>query len=45
MQFMNTMSLDQLKDKYYGEVGTSERNRIERELEALRIGLKLRTAR
>ncbi len=45
MQFMNTMSLDQLKDKYYGEVGTPERNRIERELEALRIGLKLRTAR
>ncbi|MBQ5681602.1 MAG: helix-turn-helix domain-containing protein [Bacteroidaceae bacterium] len=42
---MNTMSLDQLKDKYYGEVGTPERNRIERELEALRIGLKLRTAR
>ena len=45
MQFMNTMSLDQLKDKYYGEVGTPERNRIERELEAIRIGLKLRTAR
>ena len=45
MQFMNTMSLDQLKDKYYGEVGTPERNRIERELEALRIGLKLRNAR
>ena len=45
MQFMNTMSLDQLKDKYYGEVGTPKRNRIERELEALRIGLKLRTAR
>lgn len=45
MQLMNTMSLDQLKDKYYGEVGTPERNRIERELEALRIGLKLRTAR
>lgn len=42
---MNTMSLDQLKDKYYGEVGTPERNRIESELEALRIGLKLRTAR
>ena len=42
---MNTMSLDQLKDKYYCEVGTPERNRIERELEALRIGLKLRTAR
>jgi ribosome-binding protein aMBF1 (putative translation factor) len=42
---MNTMSLDQLKTKYYGEVGEPERDRLERELEALRIGFKLRTAR
>ncbi|MBO5313899.1 MAG: helix-turn-helix domain-containing protein [Prevotella sp.] len=42
---MNVKSLDQLKDKYYGEVGTPERDRIERELEALRIGFKIRTAR
>ena len=41
----NTKSLDQLKTQYYGEVGTPERDRIERELEALRIGFKLRTAR
>lgn len=41
----NTKSLDQLKTQYYGEVGTPERDRIERELEALRIGLKLRSAR
>ena len=42
---MNTMSLDQLKTKYDGEVGEPERDRLERELEALRIGFKLRTAR
>jgi DNA-binding XRE family transcriptional regulator len=42
---MNTMSLDQLKTKYYGEVGEPERDRLERELEALRIGYKLRMAR
>ena len=42
---MNVKSLDQLKAKYYGEVGTPERDRIERELEALRIGFKIRTAR
>ena len=42
---MNVKSLGQLKDKYFGEVGTPERDRIERELEALRIGFKIRTAR
>ena len=41
----NTKSLDQLKTQYYGEVGTPERDRIERELEALHIGFKLRSAR
>lgn len=41
----NTKSLDQLKTQYYGEIGTPERDRIERELEALRIGFKLRSAR
>ena len=41
----NTKSWDQLKTQYYGEVGTPERDRIERELEALRIGFKLRSAR
>ena len=41
----NTKSLDQLKTQYYGEVGTPERDRIERELEALQIGFKLRSAR
>ncbi len=42
---MNTKTLDQIKDEYYGVVGTPERDRIERELEALRIGFKIRNAR
>lgn len=42
---METMTLDQIKTKYYGEVGTPERNRIENELEALRVGIQIREAR
>ncbi|WP_251620538.1 helix-turn-helix domain-containing protein [Odoribacter lunatus] len=42
---MKTKTLDQIKEQYYGEAGTTERDRIERELEALRIGLKIRMAR
>lgn len=42
---MNTTSLDQIKNRYYGEVGTPERNELERELESLRIGVKIRAAR
>lgn len=42
---MNTKTLDRIKDEYYGEAGTPERDRLERELEALRIGFKIRTAR
>ena len=38
---MNTKTLDQIKDKYYGPVGTPERERLENELEALRIGFFL----
>lgn len=41
----NTKTLDQIKNEYYGIVGTPERDRLERELEALRIGYKLRSAR
>lgn len=33
------------KKDYYGETGTPERDRLERELEALRIGFKIRNAR
>nr|QJR97862.1 transcriptional regulator [uncultured Prevotella sp.] len=42
---MNTRTLDQIKNDYYGVVGTPERDRLERELEALRIGFKIRSAR
>ena len=42
---MKTKTLDQIKTKYYGEIGTPERDHIERDLDALRIGLKIRTAR
>lgn len=38
-------TLDQIKDKYYGSIGTPERDRLENELEALRIGYKIRSAR
>ncbi|MDE7160433.1 MAG: helix-turn-helix domain-containing protein [Muribaculaceae bacterium] len=41
----NTQTLDQIKDKYYGTIGTPERNRLESELEALRIGFKIKSAR
>ena len=41
----NIQTLDQIKTKYYGKVGTPERDRLENELEALRIGFKIRSAR
>lgn len=41
----NIQTLDQIKTKYYGEIGTPERDRLENELEALRIGFKIRSAR
>lgn len=42
---MNTTSLDQIKNRYYGETGTPERDQLERELESLHIGVKIRAAR
>lgn len=42
---MELKTLDQIKNQYYGEVGTPERDRLERDLDALRIGLKIRNAR
>ncbi len=42
---METKSLDQIKDQYYGGIGTPDRDRLERELEALRIGFKIKSAR
>lgn len=41
----NIQTLDQIKTKYYGEIGTPERDRLENELEALRIGFKIKSAR
>ena len=41
----NIQTLDQIKSKYYGEIGTPERDRLENELESLRIGYKIKTAR
>ena len=34
-----------IRDRYYGAVGTPKRDELERELESLRIGLKIREAR
>lgn len=42
---MGTYTFEQIKDEVYGRVGTPNRDRIERELEALRIGFKIREAR
>lgn len=41
----NIRTLDQIKTKYYGEVGSPERDRLENELEALRIGFQIKSAR
>lgn len=41
----NIQTLDQIKTKYYGEKGNPERDRLENELEALRIGFQIRSAR
>ena len=42
---METKTLDQIKDEYYGTVGNPKRDKMESEMAALRIGAKLRTAR
>ena len=41
----NIKTLDQIKDEFYGVKGTPKREELERELESLRIGLKIREAR
>lgn len=41
----NTRSIDQLKAKYYGKKGTSERARIDREYEDFKIGVLIKQAR
>ncbi len=45
MSMENIRTLNQIKNDYYGEVGTPKRDKLERELEALRIGFKIRSAR
>ena len=42
---MDIKTLDQIKNQFYGPEGTPERDRIENELRAHRIGLQIRTAR
>jgi ribosome-binding protein aMBF1 (putative translation factor) len=42
---MEIKTLDQIKDQFYGQEGTAERDRLEKELQALRIGLKIRAER
>lgn len=42
---MELKSLDQIKDEYFGVKGTPDRDRFERELEALCIGVQIRNAR
>ncbi|MBQ9884798.1 MAG: helix-turn-helix transcriptional regulator [Bacteroidaceae bacterium] len=42
---MNTKTLDQIKDEFYGERGTQKREKLENELQALRVGLQIREAR
>ena len=42
---MNTKTLDQFKDEFYGVRGTPGREKLENELQALRVGLQIREAR
>jgi len=41
----NIKSWAQIKDEIYGEKGTTRRDELEREVEALKIGLLIRQAR
>lgn len=42
---MNTKSWKEIKDSTYGEVGTSRRDELERDVASFKIGLLLRNAR
>jgi len=42
---MNVKTFDQVKDEIIGMNGTERRDTLERELEALRIGIHIRNAR
>ena len=41
----NIHTLDEIKTKYYGEIGSRERYRLENELTGLRIGYKIKSLR
>lgn len=42
---METYTFEQIKDEVYGRKGTPERDRIERELETLQVGVQMRNTR
>ena len=42
---MNIKTLDNIKDEVIGKMGTPRRDKLEREMQALRVGLKIREAR
>ena len=42
---MEIKTLDQVKDEVFGVVGTPRRDNLEREIEALCIGIQIRNAR
>jgi ribosome-binding protein aMBF1 (putative translation factor) len=41
----NIKTLDEIKGKYYGSIGTTKRDELESGLASLRVGLKIRDAR
>ena len=45
MSDKNTTSWSDLKDQVYGEVGTTRRDRLDREFKSFKVGLMLREAR
>ena len=42
---MNTITLDEIKNKYYGEIGEPNRDRLEKELKSLRENLRLHNSK
>ena len=42
---METYTIEDIKNKVYGEIGTPRRDKIETELSNLRVGLQIRNAR
>ena len=45
MKKKNLISLDDLVNEYYGEIGTPKRNKLERDCESFRIGVLLQEVR